>query len=345
MCGTVSESQKQPELARVRPKCDAVDGRRVRLGVFPTPLQSMTDWGVPSAGGADGEEILMVKRDDLAGFFVAGNKTRPLEFLIGDALATNAKTMIGCGTPGSNFIAALALAARHAGLQCELLIAGESQASISLDIARTVGARIHVTTLPREDLDAAATERAEQLTADGNPAYPVPRGGASSTGCLGFAQAAVEIDEQLAGKPTTIVIPVGSGASVAGLCAGIMAHDLPHRVIGVSVSRPLEQMRERIAELTTDCLRLLEAPTRDVAPMVADHLTLIDRTEPPTAADLLIAHDAMRRYPFTVDLHYGLPAFSEAASWVAAHPGTSVVYWCTGGVLGYPELINAMAAA
>ena len=111
------------------------------------------------------------------------------------------------------------------------------------------------------------------------------------------------------------------------------------------VSRPLEQMKERIAELTTECLRLLEAPTRKVTPMLADRLTVIDRTAPPTARDLRIAHDAMRRYPFTVDLHYGLPTLSEATSWMDANPDASMVYWCTGGVLGYPELIRAMAAA
>jgi D-cysteine desulfhydrase len=92
---------------------------RRRLAILPTPLQR-----VPELEARLGHRPVYLKRDDLAGFGVAGNKARPLEFLLGDALDRHADTLVTGGAPGSNFVAAAALAARVCGLECDILVAG-----------------------------------------------------------------------------------------------------------------------------------------------------------------------------------------------------------------------------
>ena len=86
---------------------------RRRLAILPTPLHR-----VPALQARLGSGPLYLKRDDLAGFGVAGNKARPLEFLLGDALARAADVLVTAGAPGSNFVGAAALAARVCGLDC-----------------------------------------------------------------------------------------------------------------------------------------------------------------------------------------------------------------------------------
>lgn len=112
---------------------------RVPLGTFPTPLTRAR-----RLEAALGAERLLVKRDDLTGFGAAGNKTRPLEFLVGEALRRGAEVLVTGGGPGSNFCPAAALAARAAGLQCELVVWGDP-ASANLALATAAGARLRPT--------------------------------------------------------------------------------------------------------------------------------------------------------------------------------------------------------
>ena len=90
---------------------------RVRLAALPTPLIR-----APRLAQVVGAGALYVKRDDLTGFAFAGNKARPLEFLLAAALGEGADTLVTGGAPGSNFCAAAAAAAARAGLRCELVI-------------------------------------------------------------------------------------------------------------------------------------------------------------------------------------------------------------------------------
>src|SRR5580692_5705031 len=92
---------------------------RVRLAALPTPLIL-----APRLAEVVGVGALYVKRDDLTGFAFAGNKARPLEFLLAAALGEGADTLVTGGAPSSNFCAAAAAAAARAGLRCELVIAG-----------------------------------------------------------------------------------------------------------------------------------------------------------------------------------------------------------------------------
>jgi len=122
---------------------------RLPLGVLPTPLVA-----ADRLRAALGCDPVRLKRDDLAGFGVAGNKTRALEYLLGDAAAGGADVLVTRGGPDSNFVPAAALAARVAGLDCELVVwgsavpdtgapdSGRPGGTPNLDLAAAAGARI-----------------------------------------------------------------------------------------------------------------------------------------------------------------------------------------------------------
>jgi 1-aminocyclopropane-1-carboxylate deaminase/D-cysteine desulfhydrase-like pyridoxal-dependent ACC family enzyme len=236
---------------------------RVPLAALPTPLVD-----VPRLAAGVGVRSLHVKRDDLVGFAMAGNKARKLEFLLGDAVARGCNVLVTGGGPGSNFCAAAAAAARVAGLACELVLYGEEpgpgNAPLNLELARAWGAHIRFTgDRDRSSVDRAIAAVSAAIEADGGRAYAVPRGGATAVGALGYVEAARELAVQIAAhglRNPVLVLATGSGGTQAGLLAGAAATGLSLRVVGASVSRPAGEIRARIAEIAGGCAVLLGAP-------------------------------------------------------------------------------------
>ena len=245
---------------------------RFRLAALPTPLIH-----VPRLAEVVGAGALYVKRDDLTGFAFAGNKARPLEFLLAAALAEGADTLVTGGAPGSNFCAAAAVAAWRAGLRCELVLAGQpGPPGPALALARSWGAAIRWTGVPeRDSVDAGLAAAAAELAAGGRRPYLIPRGGATGVGAVGYALAAFELREQLAAytlDAARVVVAVGSGGTLAGLVAGNVLMGRPLRLVGASVSRPPEETAGRVLGLARECLALL-SPGHNAGPedvVVAD---------------------------------------------------------------------------
>ena len=305
------------------------DIARCSLGHFPTPLHTLPD-----------HDALWVKRDDLAGFVWAGNKTRSLEFLMAEALGKGASCVVGGGVSTSNFIAALAVAASRLGLRCHLLVPAPVEATTSIRLARLVGAVVEEVPFSRDELDEAIGRRAAELDAQGHVAHPIARGGATATGALGFTAAAAELKEQLLAQgwsitdPCTVVIPVGSGASIAGLLAGTSLTETPFRVVGISVSRPPADVEWGITRLAGEVLARLGAnPSR----LASCDVEVIDRRRAPGPEDARQAAASLARQGLLVDDHYGLPTWLAAQGIVKEqHP---VVVWQTGGLAGVPQLL------
>jgi 1-aminocyclopropane-1-carboxylate deaminase/D-cysteine desulfhydrase-like pyridoxal-dependent ACC family enzyme len=303
---------------------------RIPLAVLPTPLVA-----APRLADALGLGSLYVKRDDLTGFAVAGNKARPLEFLLAAAVRDGADTLVTGGAPGSNFCAAAAAAARRAGLACHLVIAGEPvPAGPALALALAWGATVRWTRdADRASVDLALPAAAEQLAARGHHAYLIPRGGATAIGSMGYALAAFELAGQLAERGirrARVVAPVGSGGTLAGLVAGNALLGRPWTLSGGSASRPAAEMSRRVLDLTAGCLALL-AGDRAAAP--AD-VEVADVRGPghglPSAEGAAAAGLAMRTEGLMVDPVYT----AKALSLLASQPGTGpVVFWHTGGLL------------
>ena len=306
---------------------------RTPLAVLPTPLVP-----APRLAAALGTGPLLVKRDDLTGFAFGGNKARLLEFLVAAATADGADTLLTGGAAGSNFCAAAAAAARRAGLACELVIAGRPEPpgppGPALALARSWGAAVRWTGTPdRDSVDAALPAVARELTAAGHRPYPIPRGGATGLGAVGYALAATELRAQLDHDDVTVVVPTGSGGTLAGLVAGHVLLGRPWTLLGCSASRPPQAAARQVLTLARDCLRLLGA---DTDPAAAD-VTVVDARGPghglPSPDDLAAAERAMRTEGLMLDPVYTAKALAQAPR------GRPVVFWHTGGVL------DAVAAA
>src|SRR4029450_4453760 len=167
------------------------------------------------------------------------------------AIDGGADVLVAAGSLASNFCAAAALAAAGVRLDCDLLFPGAPPAapSVNVELARAAGARLLFGVVgTREELDDAVLDHANALRAEGRRPYPLPRGGATPVGGIGYAYAAGELAEQLERtgiKCATAVVPTGSGGTQAGLLTGQVGFGLTWQLVGASVSRPVQPLADQ----------------------------------------------------------------------------------------------------
>ena len=184
------------------------------------------------------------QRDDLSGCDLSGNKVRKLEFLIADALAQGADTLVTVGAIQSNHARATAVAARYAGLDCHLVLrAPDAEADPGLTgnlmVSRLAGAHLHLVTVAeyaRVGAPALTQCLADRLAAQGRRPYIIPLGGSNSLGSWGYLHAADELAQQAGDRPwDDVVVACGSGGTVAGLALGCRLSGSGTRVVAYGV--------------------------------------------------------------------------------------------------------------
>lgn len=307
--------------------------RLFSLGQWPTPLQHLQRLGAQLGGSP-----LWVKRDDLAGFALAGTKTRALEPLVGDALAEGCDVLVVGGGAGSNLVAATAAAARIAGMDCIALLHGRGDVPhVNLSLARWFGAQVRTTgDRRRTSVDETLPAVVDQLVEAGRIPYVIPRGGATPVGCSGTARAVAEVAVQLASVgtvPEVVVVPTGSGGIHAGLLAGSHHAGAPWRIVGMAVSRPLDETADRVGRLAADTAAMLgwEPP-----PASAVHLCDVrgDGFGHPSAAGREAAVLAGQTEGILLDPVYTAKAFGGLPVLLSDGVDGPVLVWHTGGVAG-----------
>ncbi len=241
------------------------------LGLYPTPLHP-----APRLAERLGLVALHIKRDDLTGFSLGGNKVRKLEFLLADACEIDATSILVCGGPRSNLCQTTAAAAEVLGLDCELILYGSRPDAppVNLRLAEESGAVAHFTGNPdRSTVDELARTRASEIAAAGGTPYIIPRGGATAVGALGYHRAATELADQLrtaAIEPAAIMVPVGSGGTLAGIVSGFSAVGADWPLVGASVSRSQDEAISRIHQLAEECSDLAGNSAPSNVPDVVD---------------------------------------------------------------------------
>jgi len=214
---------------------------QINLARLPTPIQLMRRLGEKLAVD------LYIKRDDLTGAALSGNKIRKLEFVLADALAQNADTIITCGGAQSNHCRATAIAAAMLGLNCRLLLRTPdpsnpppAEGNILLD--RMAGADIvWITPQEYQVRDEFFEREAASLKASGRKPYLIPEGASSALGAWGYIRAVEELVNDIANLPgganqaCTIINAAGSGGTSAGLILGAKIFDLNARIVSVNV--------------------------------------------------------------------------------------------------------------
>jgi D-cysteine desulfhydrase family pyridoxal phosphate-dependent enzyme len=219
---------------------------RLRFANLPTPVETMS-----RLSAALNAPRLLIKRDDLTGLALGGNKTRKLEFLIAEAQAGGANTLITAGAVQSNHCRQTAAAAARFGMRCVLVLAGDPpvQPSGNYLLDKLLGAEAIFTT--REQRDAKLKRVFDELWTAGQRPYLVPYGGSNATGALAYAFAVQELLEQ-GHHPDWIIFPSSSGGTQAGLVLGARRFGYQGKILGISVDEPVDVLQARVAALATD---------------------------------------------------------------------------------------------
>jgi L-cysteate sulfo-lyase len=249
---------------------------RIALQHAPTPLEPM-----PRLTAALGGPQLWIKRDDCTGLALGGNKVRKLEFLLGEALAQGADTIITAGGPQSNHARQTAAAAAKLGLDCVLIltdaVAGRDptyHANGNLLLDELFGARIELHP-GTADPDAELARAAEQCRAEGGTPYIIPIGGSNALGMMGYVDAARELLDQAKAQGvgiTHVALASGSGGTHAGLALGLALGGSKAPAIGYCISRTSQEQRPRVAGLLQAGSALLGV----ASPLSADDVVLED---------------------------------------------------------------------
>ena len=235
---------------------------RVRLGHLPTPIE-----GAPRLSAALGGPDIAVKRDDLTGLALGGNKVRQLEYLLGEALETNATAILTGAGVDSNHCRLLASACAHLGLRACLILRGDPPARLEGNLLLDVlfGAETRFIPADRfyEDFAGVADAWSAELRAAGGRPYVIDTLGWDShsldVAALGYVRAALEMEEQFEASgwnPETVFFCSGA-ATQAGLAAARSVLHLPYQLIGVSASPFIPDKPAIIARVATRVLSLL----------------------------------------------------------------------------------------
>jgi len=237
---------------------------RIRITHGPTPLEFM-----PRLTEALGGPNLYVKRDDCTGLGTGGNKTRKLEFLMADALALNADTIITQGATQSNHARQTAAIAAKLGLRCEILLEDRTGSKVdeykhsgNVFLDHLYGARVRE--LPvGANMNAAMEMRAGELRVKGRRPYIIPGGGSNPIGALGYVVCALEMVDQfnhLGLDVSHVVHATGSAGTQAGLLAGLQGTRSLIPVLGIGVRAAKEAQETNVFNLAVKTAELLGVP-------------------------------------------------------------------------------------
>lgn len=234
---------------------------RIPLAHLPTPLEPLRR--LSKELGVE----LWIKRDDLTGMALSGNKIRKLEFSFAAARAQGADVVLTCGGAQSNHARATAVSAARLGLNCRLLLrtADPGQppplsGNILLD--HMAGAEIvWITPEAYREREIVFAREAAKLRRAGRTPFIIPEGASDAVGAWGYIRAMAELAEGmdsagiLDGRPTTIVAATGSGGTVAGLLLGAKLLNLSLRIACINVCDNADYFQHVIGDICTTCIQ------------------------------------------------------------------------------------------
>ncbi len=242
---------------------------RLALAQLPTPLQLMPRVSTELGRG----KRIWVKRDDLTGSALGGNKLRKLEFVVAEAQAQGCTALITCGGVQSNHCRATALVGAQLGLKVHLLLRGakpvEMDGNLLLDYLAGASISYHPARGYSQNLPALAAEKALEFAAAGDKALFLPIGASDGLGIWGYIAAAEELKSDMGSagiESAHWVCASGSGGTQAGLTLGAALHAVPASVWGVNVCDDEAWFVNKIHEDIAECRRRF--PQDDAQPEI-----------------------------------------------------------------------------
>jgi D-cysteine desulfhydrase family pyridoxal phosphate-dependent enzyme len=241
--------------------------RRVPLATLPTPIHELPRLR-DALGGTTLCPKIFIKRDDLTGLALGGNKARKLEYLIGDALDRHCTAVLTTGAAQSNHARMTAAAARASGLNVHLVLTADANPPIqgNLLLDYLFGAVVHYVPPPADPTLATSDEEAAKvaevladLHARGERPYEIAVGGSTGIGVLGYTYGTREIVDQLSAigeHVTRLYHASGSRGTQAGLTLGAKWCHASYTVYGVAVSGGESFKRERALRIANEASEL-----------------------------------------------------------------------------------------
>jgi D-cysteine desulfhydrase family pyridoxal phosphate-dependent enzyme len=318
---------------------------RLPLATLPTPLQEASRLR-DALGGSSACPRILIKRDDLTSLGLGGNKARKLEFLVADARAQGATTLITTGAVQSNHARMTAAAACMAGMRCVLVLTATSEHPAiagNLLLDKLYGAEIRL--VPSidpmlavgQDEAVVAGVVAEERAA-GRVPYVIPVGGSSGVGVCGYVGGTVELVEQLLVEnvsPSRLYYASGSRGTQAGLTLGAKACEARYRVYGVAVSAGEPEKIERARRIGNEAATRLGLATRlELSDLVTDQGYIGEGYGIPTREALEAIALLARTEAILLDPCYTSKAMAALVDHVrrgSIAPDDTVVFLHTGG--------------
>ncbi|BFM07173.1 D-cysteine desulfhydrase family protein [Halioxenophilus aromaticivorans] len=309
------------------------------LAHIPTPLEQLNyrdDRSWPR---------IWIKRDDLTGSGLSGNKVRKLEFVVAHAKRSGADTLITCGGLQSNHCRATALVGARLGLKVHLILREEGGREIegNLFIDNLAGATIETFSAQeyQANLNNLLAQRAKDYQSQGRTAHVIPTGASDEIGIWGYVKCAQELKsdfQQNAIDPDLIVCATGSGGTQAGLSLGGYAHGLSARVVGYAVCDDADYFNRKAL---TDITRCVDAYELAIDPQLVPITTVDDYVGPGYAVGYPELYDRIKdvasRTGLLLDPVYTGKAFHGLMCDIAAgkYSGAKdIVFVHTGGTFG-----------
>lgn len=318
---------------------------RISLANLPTPLEKAERLSAAWDGPA-----IWIKRDDLTGFGLSGNKIRKLEYHLAAAVEEGADTVITCGAVQSNHCRATALAATRIGLKTILYLRSPDGAQPhdttgNHFLQRLAGAECRFITPQQYENRNKIMEAA---AAAAGSAWVIPEGASDALGALGFVAAMHEISPQLSEhgiSGPTIWHASSSAGTTTGMVRGTIEVGIDLDIVGSSVGDPAGEVTDHVRALLTDSNSLDGEREGDVRWRIID--TYVGRGYGLTTPSELATQVEATRLTgllfdptYTGKLIYGLKQEIERGRFTSSD---NVVFWHTGGgfaTLAHPELLG-----
>ena len=235
--------------------------KRLRLTNLSTPIERADRLRSLIPGAPE----IFIKRDDLTGYFGGGNKLRKLEYVMADALANGATTVITNGSITSNLARTAALVSKRFGLGCVLVLNGgdPKSARANARLAELLNVKVHSVN-SRQERDEKMNEVAEALELDGERVYRIPLGASNDIGSFGMVAAMEELSVQqleLGQQFDAIVLATSSGGTQAGLEVAKRLFGYESlKILGVSADDPAASIQDAAIRAINPMLKKLNLP-------------------------------------------------------------------------------------
>lgn len=308
---------------------------RVLLAQLPTPIVP-----VPRL-----ESSLLVKRDDLTGLELTGNKIRKLEYLIADALKQGCDTLVTHGGFQSNHCRATAAAGARLGLRVRMFLRAptpqpERDGNLFLDELFGAELSFHPPQEYSEERQQILDHIMAEERAAGRKPYFFPVGASVPIGCWGYARCVHELSQQIdPQRPLDLFIPMSSTGTFAGCLLGKALLGLDAwRMIGIPVSDSVDYFQKDTQALLDATISQFNLPlTLDQIPIELFDGYIGDGYALPTPESMQTLKDAARLAGLVLD-----PTYTSKALWGTldsirngrVRAGATPIFLHTGGIFG-----------